>query len=172
MSPTVLEELRRLWALRKLDFVTASDVVQWASERVAYEDGLTAVACLSADASSEEIDDAVQGALEEAGDGAVSDEAAARLIACEVLNRIVDGTTEPFEAARQLWAVARRVPAIEPTMRPFIGLASEWEDSAAHRNEYDDDIVEQAILALDLGQFYLMFGLGDRRHLSITVVLP
>lgn len=112
MSPIVLAELRRLWALRKLGFVAASDVVLWAAERVATDDELTALACLPNDASSEEIDDVVQRSLQEAGDPPISDEAAARLIAVEILERIVDGLVAPVEGARQLWTLARKVPAV------------------------------------------------------------
>ena len=56
---------------------------------------------------------------------------------------IVAGTLPPYEGARLLWR------AWSELLRPddltvFVGLASEWEDDPAHRDEYEQDILEAA----------------------------
>jgi hypothetical protein len=46
----------------------------------------------------------------------------------------------PYEAARELWRLRNEVAQIEEALRPFVGLASEWEDTPDHRSDYEQDI--------------------------------
>lgn len=144
MTPGNLTQLRRLNALRCLDLIPAVEIVTWASERVAYDDDLLRLAALSPTSGSSEIDYEARLALLAAGSEATTEESAARLVARDVATSIRDGVVEPIAGARQLWSVARRVPQVEPELRAFVGMASEWEDSAEFRSQYDVDIVECA----------------------------
>ena len=70
---------------------------------------------------------------------------AVRLVTLSVADKIVSGDLHPYIGARLLWTrVATEGPAAEPALRPFIGLASEWEDGSEHRSEYEALIVEEA----------------------------
>lgn len=40
---------------------------------------------------------------------------------------LLNDQVEPYDGARQLWRLARKVPAAEPSLTRFIHLASEWE---------------------------------------------
>lgn len=63
----------------------------------------------------------------------------ARNIASEVLS----GAIVPYEGAKRIWdQVYTRLPELKQ-LRPFVGLASEYEDDIAHRDEYARRIVEK-----------------------------
>lgn len=65
-------------------------------------------------------------------------------VASEAAGQILEGTITPVVGARTLWRLARRVPDVEPELRPFVALASEWEDDEVNRSAYEKDIVEAA----------------------------
>lgn len=144
MTPSTLSALRRLHALRTLDLIDASEVVDWAAEQLVMSPDLISVASLSRKASSEDVDNETEGVLLGAGDPPMSTFRAGQLLALEVAAEIADGSSEPIVGARRLWALARRVPDIEPELRPFIGFASEWEDAPKFRSDYEADIVAEA----------------------------
>ncbi len=70
--------------------------------------------------------------------------AAAEVVAMQISGEIVAGEVEPGAGARALWRLARQVPAVEPQLRVFIGLASEWDDDIPNRIAYEADIVAAA----------------------------
>jgi hypothetical protein len=65
------------------------------------------------------------------------------------LTGLQSGAISAIEFAEAVWWLACEVPEFEPTLRPFIGMASEWQDDAIHRLEYEDDI-RVAALGLEL----------------------
>jgi hypothetical protein len=145
---SVLEGARKLAALRRLDLVDASSVVTWATEQLVAEEPLDSLVELASEpvsANSRTVDALLEKVLRALGDRPMADERAGWLIARLLAERIVGGSIEPAIGARKIWSdVARRVPSLEPELRVFIGLASEWEDSVDHRDEYEEDIVAAA----------------------------
>ena len=141
---SVLAVLRRLRALRELDLIDPSELVDWASEQLADYPSLLPLAVLPRHVSSEEVGHAADRILQEAGEPPMSPDRAGRLLALEVVGEISDGLLGPIEGARQLWALARRAPGTEPVLRPFIGLASEWEDAPEFQSDYEADIIAEA----------------------------
>jgi hypothetical protein len=75
----------------------------------------------------------------------VSKASAGRLAIAQFVKALGGDLVNPIEFAEAAWWLAREVPEFEPTLRPFIGLASEWHDDAKHRPEYDEDIRAAAI---------------------------
>ncbi len=102
------------------------------------------VSLASVTTSTDQLVDLVDAAVRARGDEVPDDVAAAQLVAREVAQEIVDLSVAPLAGARTLWQLARQVPAIEPDLRIFIGLASEWDDDAASRRAYEADIVSAA----------------------------
>lgn len=58
--------------------------------------------------------------------------------------QIIAGETSPYEGARRIWWDVANEPGADSLLRIFVGLASEWEDSPRHRQEYEADIIEEA----------------------------
>ena len=57
---------------------------------------------------------------------------------------IVQGTTTPYDGARELWRMEADLDGLVEALRPFVGLASEWEDDPAHREAYEREIYATA----------------------------
>lgn len=75
----------------------------------------------------------------------VDDHQAGLEVAKRLAQQILGGSVAPAEGARRIWwDISRRSPLLEEQLQPFRGLASEWEDDLAHRDEYERDIVEEA----------------------------
>jgi hypothetical protein len=94
--------------------------------------------------SSSDLVDLVDAAVRARGDEVPDAVAAAELVARDVAQEIVDLSVAPIAGARTLWQLARKVPTVEPDLRIFIGLASEWDDDAPSRRAYEADIVSAA----------------------------
>jgi hypothetical protein len=67
---------------------------------------------------------------------------AARMYAKRIARDILAATVSPYEGARHLWQVYVRCPVDK--LRPFVGLASEYEDDMKHRDEYARLIMEES----------------------------
>ena len=68
-----------------------------------------------------------------------------------IAREIVRGAIGPYEGATQIWRkIFTRFPSLTE-LRPFVGLASEYEDDPAHREDYCRLIVEEskALLATE-----------------------
>jgi hypothetical protein len=142
--------VRELAALRRLDLIPASYVIEWAASRIAEGDAtesLFRLASLPPDTDANDVETLLSDALHELGQLPISDDkVAGTLVAQRLARDIVRGSIAPYEGAKQIWIdVARRVEDLEPTLRPLIGLASEWEDDNVHRQEYDEDIRRAAL---------------------------
>lgn len=75
----------------------------------------------------------------------LSDYQAAMLCASHVARQLGRGEREPIDAARAIWRIATQVPASQVDLRPFIGLASEWDDDLDSRSHYDEEIRSRAL---------------------------
>jgi hypothetical protein len=65
-----------------------------------------------------------------------------RAVACA--NRVLQGTVAPSQGARELWLLSVEVEELADALRPFVGLASEWQDDPANREAYDKGIRDEA----------------------------
>jgi len=150
-TPNLARELARLAALRKLDMIGARDVVSWAADLVQkgeLNDNLFALSLQSpSDASA--VDALLISARSESGLGDLSELQVGRLAAASIAGQLADGQLEPIEAARAIWKVAVLAPASEAVLRPFIGLASEWDDDPENRDVYDEEIRSLALSVAD-----------------------
>jgi hypothetical protein len=54
------------------------------------------------------------------------------------------GTLTPYEASRLIWWRGWERLDRPDDLRPFVGLASEWEDDPEHRAEYEHDMLTAA----------------------------
>ncbi|GGF42658.1 hypothetical protein GCM10011519_15680 [Marmoricola endophyticus] len=72
-------------------------------------------------------------------------ETAALLAARAVCQDIGLGTRSEVEGARTLWRIARLVPEVEPELRTFAGLVSEWDDDREHRAHFEEEIRSAAL---------------------------
>ena len=122
------QEVATIRALRYLDLVEPSAAVAWARGQTTGGEaakGLVDLAGLS-DMRGDDVDAHVSG------------EQAARELTC--------GAGAPIEAARRIWRIARLLaPSVEPRLRVFIGLASEWEDDPDNRASYEEEIRSEAL---------------------------
>jgi hypothetical protein len=63
----------------------------------------------------------------------------ARHIARDILAKKI----QPYEGAKQIWDIVyTRLPELKE-LRPFVGLASEYEDDVQHREAYSLDIISE-----------------------------
>lgn len=102
------------------------------------------VALAAVTAETRDLEALVEAAVVAIGEPVPDDLGAALGVASDTAREIVAGTTTPVAGARTLWRLARRVPDVEPELRPFVALASEWEDDGVNQLSYDKDIVEAA----------------------------
>jgi len=143
-----VSSIRDVAALRYLDRIDTDAVVRWATEQLmgsSGSEGLLAIACESSPADSETVSRLLNELLVSMGEPSMDERRAGWIVARFLAKRIVDGSIEPSIGARKIWwDVANRIPDLEPRMRTFVALASEWEDDPVHRDEYERDIVEAA----------------------------
>ena len=95
--------------------------------------------------------DLVDAALRSPNLAAPSELVAAKTVAHEVAQRILGETVSPVDGAWELWKMARQVPDLELELAGFAGLASQHEDDAERRAEYERDILLVAQELLDSG---------------------
>jgi hypothetical protein len=153
----ILEHLDivRLAAAFRLGLASPAEVVDWAMARLAEcaDDRLVRLANLSAPRDAE-VQEELDELLVRLGHGPVDDLRAAAVVARAVAQDIVNARIPPQDGSRLLWwRVARKVPQVEPGLRPFIGLASEWEDDPDARADYERDMLTQAQALLDDDEF-------------------
>lgn len=129
-------------ARRSMDVVDRCEVVAWAEQKVTASEQEPLVLELAAVSSAEydKVDDLVAALARSLGFGELSGYRAAMLSAAYVARRLGQGLTEPIEAARSIWHIAVEVPESVSDLRPFIGLASEWDDDPESRSYYEEQI--------------------------------
>jgi hypothetical protein len=137
------------FALRRLDLIGRPEIITWATREAqsawSYP-SLLALAGLST-RDPDEVDHLLALLLEEQGQSAPTEFQCGMLAAGNIARQIGSGALEPIDGARAIWSVARRAPASEPSLRDFVGLASEWDDDPDHRAIYEEEI-RSAALAL------------------------
>jgi hypothetical protein len=143
-----LEDTNRIAALKYLDLVDTSTVINWANEQVARSHGepqIIRIAIESASTDAHLIAVELDDLLVELGGSPMSGERAGWQVARLLAEQIIGGSIEPEVGASQLWwDVAQKVPVLQGRLRVFNGLSSLWEDDARHRSEYETDIVQAA----------------------------
>ncbi len=83
-------------------------------------------------------------ALSELGIPVPPRDEASLTIARVYARQILDGRVTPYEGARRIWWELANEPGAGPSLRVFVGLASEWEDAPRHRPEYEAEIMSAA----------------------------
>jgi hypothetical protein len=127
-------------------------IIRWAAETVGPKNSSPVLVELASATEARQIDvrDVLARLVVALGGAPVDEKRAAITVSQETARRILDRTLDPYEGARFLWwTVARRVPTIEPLLRAFAGLASEWEDNPSVRSENEDAIRDAARALLD-----------------------
>jgi hypothetical protein len=134
-------------ARRSLDLVDRGQVVAWAEREVATgeQDPLVLELAALSSAGYDRVDDLVMALASGLGYGELSEYRAAIVSAAYVAQRLGEGLMEPIEAARSIWRIVVQVPESEPDLRPFIGLASEWDDDPEARSYYEEEIRSRAL---------------------------
>ncbi len=70
-------------------------------------------------------------------------------LARDVARRVLSGAIAPYEGAKRIWDhVYTRFPDLKQ-LKPFVGLASEYEDDAEHREDYSRRIIEKCKSLID-----------------------
>ncbi|PKW16792.1 hypothetical protein [Saccharopolyspora spinosa] len=132
----------------RLDMADADEVIAAASSLTgtpAVPDEALAISALTpVDTRREELQPLVDQVLTGLGAQPLDDRTAAATVARSVAAAIRTDQVEPYDGARQLWRLARKVPAAEPSLTGFIHLASEWEDVPDQRAEIEADIKTEA----------------------------
>lgn len=136
-----------LAALRALDMADPIEAVRWAEELV--QNGASDPVLLDLSALSEsdlaEGDRLLTALAGQSGIGELNELQTGMLAASDIARQLNQGMLEPIDAARAIWKVALRAPASEPSLRAYIGLASEWDDDPEHRDVYDEEIRSRAL---------------------------
>jgi hypothetical protein len=139
---TAVERLELLAAELHLEMTSPATVVARAADLVADMPSNEALARLAgAEPLLNVVVDLLTTALEQEGSTLPQGPSAGRLVARHLCRSIVENEIEPIDGARAIWwKVVRQVPELESDLGHFVGLASEWEDDAARRDEYATDI--------------------------------
>jgi hypothetical protein len=69
---------------------------------------------------------------------------AGRILARDWAERIVRGELDPYEGASQIWRVSYYACNEPSDLVPFVGLASQYQDSEAYRVKLREDIIQAA----------------------------
>jgi hypothetical protein len=64
--------------------------------------------------------------------------------AVAIANSILQGETDPYRGAKQLWSINLALMGLDEDLRVFVGLGSEWEDVPKQRGAYEREIVKAA----------------------------
>jgi hypothetical protein len=63
--------------------------------------------------------------------------------------QMIDGELSPYEGSRLIWREGYLELGQPANLVPFVGLASEWEDSPTYRPQYERDMIASARELLD-----------------------
>lgn len=81
--------------------------------------------------------------LDELGVSLPAPNEAALLTARSIADDVLNGNFAPYDGAKQIWnRIYTRFPELTQ-LRPFVGLASEYEDDEKHRGEYERMIIDE-----------------------------
>ena len=51
----------------------------------------------------------------------------------EIATEVMQERRTPYDGAKELWPLSAAMYDLPEALRPFVGLASEWEDRPEHR---------------------------------------
>lgn len=72
-------------------------------------------------------------------------------LARDIARLVVSGAIAPYEGAKRIWnQIYTRLSELKQ-LKPFVGLASEYEDDLDHRDDYSRQIIEEAKSLIDQG---------------------
>jgi len=61
----------------------------------------------------------------------------------DIAREVLSGASTPYEGAKRIWdRIYTLLPELKQ-LRPFVGLASEYEDDIEHRDDYSRRIIEK-----------------------------
>jgi hypothetical protein len=135
-----------------MGLVTPEEVVRWASELITEVSRPSALVDLASTVSPRESDvnNSLRHLIAELGGAPLGLADAALIVSRRIAKDISSGNVAPYDGARVLWwTIRRRAPEIESLLRPFVGLASEWEDHPSARPQYEQSIREAAQVLLE-----------------------
>lgn len=141
-------EVDTIRALLYLDLIDPRAVITWADDpepRTEGLDGLAALAYQLPDVRREEVIAQLATVADELGLEPLTEQAAGVAAAEDAARQLARGALTPIEAARRIWRIAWLAPSAEPLLRPFVALASEWEDDPQNRSHYEDEIRLKAL---------------------------
>jgi hypothetical protein len=96
-------------------------------------------------AESDEVRGVFQSALRELDIESPSPREAAILVATEVASRITEGSVSPYDGAKEIWHIVRRLPLERfPELDTFVYGASEWKERPEDQKNFADGIVAAA----------------------------
>ena len=77
--------------------------------------------------------------LRELGLSVPSQDEAGLVIAKSIAHDVLSGSVKPYDGAKRIWGLYAKNPNL-PGLRPFVGLASEYEDDPQNRGAYENEI--------------------------------
>lgn len=148
MRHQLASEVTGIRALLRLDLFDQRSIVNWAAEKLAGGEDAIALVELAglADPAREDVVRALDALADGLGLEPLTENAAGMAAAEWEAGELIRGSTTPIEGARKLWRIARLAPSVEPRLRVFVGLASEWDDDPENRGSYEEEIRSQAML--------------------------
>lgn len=148
-----MEVLLAQWRRDELAPKRVPAIAEQALDRGCRSDAVAVLAGASGE-SRRSIDDLLAPVLREAGLEMPSEDEALKIIIDDVASKILANDVEPIDGARRIWAIASERGFEEPVwsqVRPFVGLASEWEDHSEDRLHYESEIADEAKAMIDRG---------------------
>ena len=132
-------------ALRHFDLIDPSLIVRWAARVWGESDVLNGMSSLVEldEARTYDVDSELAVLAQQIGLAPMTHELAGRVVAGYVASKLSSGRISPFGAARELWQLSSS-PGVEPHLRVFAHLTTEWEDRPAAREALENAIRSEA----------------------------
>jgi len=84
-------------------------------------------------------------ALKESGSAMPTGSEARRMLAEYLVRSLAEGRRDPYSACREIWSKAWNFGDEDTDLTPFVGLATEWEESPeSERSAIEDDMRQAA----------------------------
>lgn len=139
-------DIERAEALWRLGQLPVGDLQQVALDALAagyYGPALVELAQFQY-ATRRDLGDLFQRALSEMDRLPISERQAGLRIAKSIAVKVLAGQIDPYEGAREIWQGVWEQAGRPAELTPFVGLASEYEDDFAHRQQYINDLIQEA----------------------------
>ena len=83
-------------------------------------------------------------ALKESGTAMPTASEARRMLADYLVRAMAEGRRDPYSACREIWSMAWNFGDEDTDLTPFVGLATEWEESPESEQSAIEDDMRQA----------------------------